>query len=232
MRAGVSCRPGPTTSRSAIRPSTPWQAGRRCLVVADGYYEWRDCDKQPFAIALANRGPMTLAGLWDYWRTPAGEIIKSFAIITTKANDILAPLHDRMPVVVPPDRWAEWLGEKAVAESALKTLLCPIQAAPWRFGRSIGGSAMLETIARTCSHRDRSAELGGRTIKNPPNAFQHLHDSRHNAGGVARFCDRLYRLEPINEALTGIARQRATKGKNPRHRVAGEHLCNYCSCWF
>ena len=128
--------------------------------------------------------------------------------------------------------WPEWLGEKAVAESALKTLLCPIQAAPWRFGRSIGGSAMLETIARTCSHRDRSAELGGRTIKNPPNAFQHLHDSRHNAGGVARFCDRLYRLEPINEALTGIARQRATKGKNPRHRVAGEHLCNYCSCWF
>jgi putative SOS response-associated peptidase YedK len=50
-------------TRAAFRGA--WQAGRRCLVVADGYYEWRDSDKQPFAVALANRGPMTLAGLWD-----------------------------------------------------------------------------------------------------------------------------------------------------------------------
>ena len=126
-------------TRAAFRDA--WQAGRRCLVVADGYYEWRDSDKQPFAVALANRGPMTLAGLWDYWRTPAGEIVKSFAIITTKANDILAPLHDRMPVVVPPDRWAKWLGEKAVAESALKAMLCPYPGgamAFWPVDRRVG----------------------------------------------------------------------------------------------
>lgn len=62
------------TARPAFRGA--WQAGRRCLVLADGYYEWRDGDKQPFAVALANRGPMTLAGLWDDWRSPAGERIR------------------------------------------------------------------------------------------------------------------------------------------------------------
>jgi putative SOS response-associated peptidase YedK len=110
-------------TRAAFRGA--WQAGRRCLVVADGYYEWRDADKQPFAVALANRGPMTLAGLWDAWRSPAGETIKSFAIITTMANALLAPLHDRMPVVIAPDCWADWLGENSVPESTVKTLLRP-----------------------------------------------------------------------------------------------------------
>ena len=51
-----------------------WANGRRCLVIADGYYEWRDADKQPFAVALSNRGPMTLAGLWDSWTAPDGDI--------------------------------------------------------------------------------------------------------------------------------------------------------------
>jgi putative SOS response-associated peptidase YedK len=84
---------------------------------------------------------MTLAGLWDSWRAPTGEIIKSFAIITTKANEMLAPLHDRMPVAVPPDRWAEWLGEKVVAESALKTLLGPYPGGAmvfWPVDRRVG----------------------------------------------------------------------------------------------
>ncbi len=68
-------------TRPAFRAA--WQAGRRCLVIADGYYEWRDADKQPFAVALGNRGPMTFAGLWDQWRAPDGATLKSFAIITT-----------------------------------------------------------------------------------------------------------------------------------------------------
>jgi putative SOS response-associated peptidase YedK len=126
-------------TRAAFRGA--WQAGRRCLVVADGYYEWRDADKQPFAVALANRGPMTFAGLWDQWRAPAGETIKSFAIITTNANEILAPLHDRMPVVVPPDRWAEWLGERCIAASALGAVLRPYPGSAmafWPVDRRVG----------------------------------------------------------------------------------------------
>jgi putative SOS response-associated peptidase YedK len=126
-------------TRAAFRGA--WRAGRRCLVLADGYYEWRDADKQPFAIALANRGPMTLAGIWDDWRSPTGEKIKSFAIITTTANALLRPLHDRMPVVIPPDRWADWLGESSPTETAVTTLLRPYPdkaMAFWAVDRRVG----------------------------------------------------------------------------------------------
>jgi putative SOS response-associated peptidase YedK len=126
-------------TRAAFRGA--WQAGRRCLVIADGYYEWRDADKQPFAVALANRGPMTLAGLWDSWRSPTGETIKSFTIITTNANNLLAPLHDRMPVVIAPDRWTEWLGEQPLQTSVLNDLLRPYPdhaMAFWPVDRRVG----------------------------------------------------------------------------------------------
>ena len=56
---------------------------------------------------------------------PSGDTLRSFAIVTTSANDLLAPLHDRMPVLVAPDRWADWLGEKAVPEPVLKAMLKP-----------------------------------------------------------------------------------------------------------
>jgi putative SOS response-associated peptidase YedK len=126
-------------TRAAFRSA--WQDGRRCLVVADGYYEWRDADKQPFAVALANRGPMTLAGLWDEWRSPAGQTIKSFAIVTTTANALLAPLHDRMPVVIAPGCWGDWLGENSVSESTVKALLEPYPdnaLAFWAVDRRVG----------------------------------------------------------------------------------------------
>jgi len=126
-------------SRPAFRAA--WKSGRRCLVIADGYYEWRQADKQPFAVALGNRGPMTMAGLWDLWQAPGGEPIKSFAIITTTANEFLAPLHDRMPVVLPPDRWAAWLGETAVTDRDLKAMLRPYPGAGmafWPVDRRVG----------------------------------------------------------------------------------------------
>ena len=127
----------------ATRPAfrAAWQAGQRCLVIADGYYEWRDSDKQPFAIALGNRGPMTFAGLWDCWRSPDGSKLKSFTIITTRANALLRPLHDRMPVLLAPNRWATWLGETPVSDSMLKTLLEPYPGeamAFWPVDRRVG----------------------------------------------------------------------------------------------
>ncbi|MGA2892343.1 MAG: SOS response-associated peptidase [Xanthobacteraceae bacterium] len=129
---GLDTRP---TFRSA------WQAGRRCLVIADGYYEWRSADKQPFAVSLSNRGPMTFAGLWDLWRAPDGGVVKSFAIVTTAANALLAPLHDRMPVLLAPDRWPCWLGEKAATSDELKTMLKPYPGAAmafWPVDRRVG----------------------------------------------------------------------------------------------
>jgi putative SOS response-associated peptidase YedK len=126
-------------TRPAFR--TAWKAGRRCLVIADGYYEWRQSDKQPFAVALGNRGPMTFAGLWDTWRAPDGNTLKSFTIITTQANNLLVPLHDRMPVLLAPDRWAKWLGETAATEADLKTMLAPYPSEAmtfWPVDRRIG----------------------------------------------------------------------------------------------
>jgi putative SOS response-associated peptidase YedK len=126
-------------TRPAFRNA--WTTHRRCLVIADGYYEWRAADKQPFAIALGNRGPMTLAGLWDLWHPPNGATIKSFTIITTAANDLLAPLHNRMPVVLAPDRWAAWLGETPATDGELKAMLKPYPAqamAFWPVNRRVG----------------------------------------------------------------------------------------------
>jgi putative SOS response-associated peptidase YedK len=126
-------------TRPAFRGA--WNAGRRCLVIADGYYEWRAVDKQPFAVALGNRGPMTFAGLWDIWRAPDGKAIKSFAIVTTVANALLKPLHDRMPVLLAPDRWRCWLGEKAATPTELKAMLQPYTGAAmtfWAVDRRIG----------------------------------------------------------------------------------------------
>jgi putative SOS response-associated peptidase YedK len=110
-------------NRPAFRSA--WKGGRRCLVIADGYYEWRDSDRQPFAIALENRGPMTFAGLWDFWRGPDGKTLKSFAIVTTQANEFLRPLHDRMPALLAPDCWATWLGEATASGNDLKSMLRP-----------------------------------------------------------------------------------------------------------
>jgi putative SOS response-associated peptidase YedK len=118
-----------------------WRAGRRCLVVADGYYEWRQPDKQPFAIALANRGPMAFAGLWEEWRAPDGIAIKSFTIITTQANTLLSAVHDRMPVILAQEHWTAWLGETDTSRSELKDLLRPYPAAlmaTWPVDRRVG----------------------------------------------------------------------------------------------
>jgi putative SOS response-associated peptidase YedK len=110
-------------NRAAFRGA--WKAGRRCLVIADAYYEWRDSDRQPFAVALENRGPMTFAGLWDIWRGPDGKPLKSFAIVTTQANEFLKSVHDRMPALLAPDCWATWLGETTASRDELKNMLKP-----------------------------------------------------------------------------------------------------------
>jgi len=95
------------------------------LVPVDSFYEWKKtpAGKQPYAIALADRGPMALAGLWENWRPPGGEWMRSFAIITTEPNELCAELHNRMPVILNPDTWPVWLGEEPAVASPLKVLL-------------------------------------------------------------------------------------------------------------
>lgn len=85
---------------------------RRCLILADGFYEWRkEGDKKtPYLISLADGAPFAFAGLWEHWQSKeTEEVIQSAAIITTAANDYLSQIHHRMPVVVQPDNAARWL---------------------------------------------------------------------------------------------------------------------------
>jgi len=99
---GIAATPG---FRAAIKT-------RRCLVPADAFYEWQKLgakSRQPFAIAMHDETPYAFAGLWESWREPSGQVLETFTIITTDANELLAPMHDRMPVILEPKDYDRWL---------------------------------------------------------------------------------------------------------------------------
>lgn len=84
---------------------------RRCLVPADGFYEWKTIGKikQPYYVSLKSGEPMALAGLWESWRAPDGGLLRTVCIVTTASNPLMTPIHDRMPVIVEPRDWTAWL---------------------------------------------------------------------------------------------------------------------------
>jgi putative SOS response-associated peptidase YedK len=94
---------------------------RRCLVVADGFYEWPEKDKPRF-ITLKDDAPFAFAGLWESWRPKDGDRLETFTILTTTPNEFMAEVHHRMPVLLAPATWSTWLGETA---GDLKTLCRP-----------------------------------------------------------------------------------------------------------
>jgi putative SOS response-associated peptidase YedK len=102
---------------------------RRCLVPTDGFFEWEKKGKvkQPWRIGPAEDGLMALAGLWERWRAPDGGVVRSYAVITTNANELVAPLHDRMPAVIPPEEFGEWL-DPDTPPQRLQQLLRPYPA--------------------------------------------------------------------------------------------------------
>lgn len=103
-------------------------AKRRCIVPADGFYEWAKTDgaKIPYAVGPAEPGAVWgFAGLWEGWKTEAGAWLRSFTILTTVANATLRPIHERMPVILPPEAYARWLGEEEATPEELQALLAP-----------------------------------------------------------------------------------------------------------
>jgi len=84
---------------------------RRCLVLADGFYEWQKLNgkKQPTYIHMADRKPFALAGLWESWHSPDGGVIDTCTILTTKPNELMQPIHNRMPVILEPEDYNTWL---------------------------------------------------------------------------------------------------------------------------
>ena len=100
---------------------------RRCLVLADGFYEWQmqGTRKQPMWISLKSKTPFAFAGLWEHWRPPEGEPLETCTIITTEANDFMKPIHARMPVILPPSSYYQWLDPGFSDVSVLNALLRP-----------------------------------------------------------------------------------------------------------
>lgn len=103
---------------------------RRCLVIADGFYEWQRAGerKQPMWISRKDRLPFAFAGLWEHWKPAEGESLETCTIITTEPNDIMAPIHNRMPVLLNPASFDQWLDLEAPVEP-LKAFLRPCPGA-------------------------------------------------------------------------------------------------------
>lgn len=104
---------------------------RRCLILADGFYEWRSepgsRTKTPMYVRMASGEPFAFAGLWEIWR-PDDTPLLSCTILTTEPNELVAPIHNRMPVILPPDAYERWLDPDEVRSGALDDLLVPYPA--------------------------------------------------------------------------------------------------------
>jgi putative SOS response-associated peptidase YedK len=105
-------------------------AKRRCLVVADGFYEWRKAGKSkvPVYIFLKSKEPFGFAGLYEYWKAPDGKEIRTCTIITTDSNDLVRPIHDRMPVILPKGVEDRWLDPGENNRERLQAFLKPYPA--------------------------------------------------------------------------------------------------------
>lgn len=109
---------------------------RRCLVPATGFYEWaappaapgRPARKQPWLLSMHGGAPFAIAGLWERWQPAVGEPLESCTLITCEPNELVQPIHDRMPVILPPARWAQWLDPGADDPAALRAMLRPLPA--------------------------------------------------------------------------------------------------------
>ena len=100
---------------------------RRCLVLADGFYEWQGLErrKQPFYIRMRNGDPFAFAGLWEHWKGPDGAAIDSCTLLTTEPNSLIHPFHHRMPVILDPTDYALWLDPGVEESEQLQPLLRP-----------------------------------------------------------------------------------------------------------
>jgi putative SOS response-associated peptidase YedK len=105
---------------------------KRCLILADGFYEWKSQPgtktKTPYFIYMKDRQPFAFAGLWDEWNPPDGGSVRSAVIITTEPNELMATIHNRMPVILHPADYAQWLDPAPRTPESLQALLKPFPA--------------------------------------------------------------------------------------------------------
>jgi putative SOS response-associated peptidase YedK len=103
---------------------------RRCLVVADGFYEWQNTGdaKRPMYIRLKSGKPFGFAGLYEVWKSPEGKELTTCTIITTEANELMKPIHERMPVIIPAEHLDKWLDPAIEGKEQLLDMLRPYPA--------------------------------------------------------------------------------------------------------
>ncbi len=181
-RRMVNLRAETVTDKPGFRRSLE---RRRCVIPADGFYEWKKLGdgraKQPFFITGRDRRPLALAGLWATWRGPAGadgaheadrggvpageDGIRTCTILTTEPNDLVAPLHDRMPAILTEEAWEVWLDEGQTDVEVLSRLLVPYPSElleVWPVGRGVNSVANdgPELVAPLEGHEPGSADSG------------------------------------------------------------------------
>jgi putative SOS response-associated peptidase YedK len=116
---------------------------RRCLIPVDAFYEWQRRSpktRQPYAISMKSGDPYAFAGLWESWQPQQGSPLTTFTILTTKPNELMAPIHDRMPVIVAPTNYERWLDREVQADS-INDLLQPYPAGEmeaWMVSNRVG----------------------------------------------------------------------------------------------
>ncbi|MBU1214817.1 MAG: SOS response-associated peptidase [Gammaproteobacteria bacterium] len=100
---------------------------RRCIIPATGFFEWKadGGKKYPWFISLKSGEPLAMAGIWEAWRSEAGESIETCCIITTDCNELMQPIHDRMPVLLNRDQWSNWLSPSEKQPANLHSMIRP-----------------------------------------------------------------------------------------------------------
>ena len=148
---------------AASRPSfrEPLQ-NRRCLIPADGFYEWQRAGKmkQPFCFEVTDGTLFAFAGLWDRWQSPDGRIIETCAILTTTANELLTGIHDRMPVIVARDHYDRWLDPAMQDAPSTASLLKPFDS---KLMRCYPVSAQVNMVANDGPECSIRVELPAKT---------------------------------------------------------------------
>jgi putative SOS response-associated peptidase YedK len=123
----INARSETVTSKPSFREAFE---SRRCLIPADGFYEWKRTEKakQPFHFGMADDSLFAFAGLWDRWKEASGQAVESCSILTTTPNALLADVHDRMPVILNPEHYDLWLDPGFRRAETLKEMLNPFDA--------------------------------------------------------------------------------------------------------
>ena len=127
----INARSETVLEKPAFRESLE---GRRCLIPADGFYEWKRHGKlrQPFHFGMKDDSLFAFAGIWDRWKPPTGPILESCAILTTSPNELLKDIHNRMPVILRPEHYSMWLNAPPSACRRLADILVPYDTGAMR----------------------------------------------------------------------------------------------------